>query len=189
MFYKLCRPFIEMFIHLVFRPTIEGRENIPSDGPLILAGNHTDYLDCLLIISAIKKPVHFLGKHTLFEGIKGYFVKAMKVIPVDRTKSKNEEAKRASLEVLKAREILGIFPEGTINRSSRTILPFKMGAVYFSHKTASPIVPFVIEGKFVPFKTSIKITFLPPMSAEDDDLEMENWRLMNTISEKLEGKM
>lgn len=180
MFYRLARVFIKSIIKVTFNPEVVGLENVPKSGSLILAGNHTDNLDCLLLISTIERPIHFLGKHTLFKGIKKYLFRAMKVIPVDRTKKRNREAIASSIEVLKKGEILGIFPEGTINKTSKPVLPFKMGVVYLSAKTTSNIVPFIITGKFKK-KENLKIEFLAPYIVKTGDLVRENEDLMYKI--------
>ena len=162
MLYKTVRLFVKVLFALIFHPRIIGRENIPSSGPVILAGNHTNNLDCLLLISTTKREINFLGKHILFEGHKGHIMRSMKVIPVDRTKKKNPEALNEASRRLELQEALGIFPEGTINRTDNTILPFKMGTIYLAQKTASPIVPFIIKGKYRPFKNDLTLTFLKP---------------------------
>lgn len=113
----------------------------------------------------------------------------MHVIPVDRTKAKNDRALTTSEHILKNGEALGIFPEGTINRTSNAILPFKMGVVYLSKKTNSPIVPFVITGKYRCFKRGLKLTFLEPIEVTDEHLQNENESLMSKIRIELEGKI
>ncbi len=189
MIYKILRCAIALFMNLIYRPTIEGKENIPLQGSVILAGNHTDYLDWFLVVSSTKRTVHFLGKHTLFKWPLKSLMRAMHVIPVDRTKAKNDQSLTASERVLKNGEALGIFPEGTINRTSNEILPFKMGAVYLSKKTNSPIVPFVITGKYRCFKRGLKLTFLEPIEVIDEHLQNENESFMAKIKRKLEGKI
>ena len=68
--YVLVRPIISFLFKLFYRPTIVGKENIPSDGGVVLAGNHTNNFDCLLLLSSTKRPIHFLAKIELFRGIK-----------------------------------------------------------------------------------------------------------------------
>lgn len=185
-FYKMVHPLIKLFICIAYRPLITGKENIPRNGKVVLAGNHTNYLDCLLLMSSISRPIHFLGKHTLFKGKKRILFKAMGVIPVDRTKEKNREAITHASNVLKNGGIVGIFPEGTINRSEELLLPFKMGAVYLSAKNSTPLVPFAITGTYkVITKNKIHIEFLPPRSCSDD-LKCENSDFMDDLKVVLE---
>ncbi len=184
--YKFARPIITVLFKIIYRPTIVGRENIKENVPLVLVGNHTNNLDCLLLISSTKRVIHFLGKHTLFKGIKKPIFKGMGVIPVDRTKEHNHEALESALDTLKENRVVGIFPEGTINRTDDIIMPFKIGAVKMSKETDAYITPFVITGKYIPFKKSIKVTFLEPYQIKDENLEKENENLMKKVSTMLE---
>ena len=79
---------------------------------------------------------------------------------------------------------IGIFPEGTINRTKDIIMPFKIGAVKMSHDTNSKIVPFIITGKYRVFGKSVRIEFLKPISI-GEDLSKENDRLMDIVKDKL----
>ncbi len=180
--YKIVRPIITLLFKVIFRPTYIGKENIKKNSPLVLAGNHTNNLDCLLLISSTKREIHFLGKHTLLKGIKGIIFKYMGVIPVDRGALHNHESLTSAIEVLNKGHVIGIFPEGTINRTSDLIMNFKLGAVKMAKETDAYITPFVITGKYIPFKKSIKIIFLEPYLIENDDLLKENERLMNKVS-------
>lgn len=185
--YKFVRPIITFLFKIIYRPTIKGRENISESERLVLAGNHTNNFDCLLLISSTKRCIHFLGKHTLLTGLKGKIFKGMGVIPVDRTKNKNHDSLIAAENILNQHGVIGIFPESTINREKKTtILPFKMGAVKMAHDTSSKIVPFVIKGSYQIFRKNITIEFLKPIKIESDNLELENKILMRIITEKLE---
>ena len=182
MLYKIVRPFVKLFVRLCFHPKIINAENIPPSGPVILAGNHTSNFDALLLMSTTKRPISFLGKHTLPR----FFVRYLHVIPVDRTKSRNPEALRLAREVLKEDNIVGIFPEGTINRTAELTMPFKMGAVSLAAKNSAPLVPFIITGKYALLKGNLKIKFLSPRQIMKDDIQYENARLMADIGSIIE---
>lgn len=183
-FYKMAKSLVAVIFWTLYRPEIEGKENIPKKGSLIFAGNHTNNLDCLLLISVTSRQIHFLAKHTLFKGPSKILMSAMGAIPVDRTKPKNEEAIAKSKHILESKEAICIFPEGTINRTEAVILPFKMGAVYLSSKTNSPLIPFIITGEYKVFKKSIRIRFLKPITCTRD-LKIENASLMKKIEKEL----
>lgn len=182
--YKIVRPLVKALFIVIYRPKIIGRENILKDERIVLAGNHTNNFDCLLLLSSTKRPIHFLGKHTLFKGPKKIIFKCMGVIPVDRTKKRNSEALRKAIDVLNEEKVIGIFPEGTINRTDDIILPFKMGAVKMAYESNSKIVPFVITGKYRPFKNDLKIEFSKPLEM-GSDLKKENNNIMKLISDML----
>lgn len=184
--YRIARPIIKGFMKSFFRIEIEGETNIPNDGKCILAGNHTNNLDPLLLISSTTRTIRFLAKKELYKGIfKSIFLSAG-TIPVDRS-IKDKLAKEETIKALNKDSLLCIFPEGTINRTSEIILPFKYGVVSFASKTNSPIVPFTIKGKYKLFRKSVSIKFLKPYYLESNDLKKENQKLMNIIKVELEG--
>lgn len=184
--YKISRQIIKLFMYL-YRPTIIGKENIPLNGKCILAGNHTNNLDSLLLISITKRNIRFLAKKELFKGIFKPLFLLLGIIPVDRNK-KDEKAKNKAKEALENNELICIFPEGTINRTNNTILQFKYGTVSFASATSSPIVPFIITGKYKIFRKKIKIKFLPAYNLETNNLEIENKKLMEKIKKELESE-
>ena len=182
--YRIVRTLGYPIFLLLYRPEFEGRNNIPKSGSVILAGNHTNNLDAAIMLAGPTRVVHMLAKKELFKSkISNAFFRSMGCIPVDR-KIHDENAKSEAIEVLKNNEVIGIFPEGTVNRTNDIILPFKYGAVSFAKKTGAYIVPFTITGKYKLFRRSIKITYGKPYKVTDD-LEIENKKLMNKITKML----
>ena len=182
--YRIVRTLGYPIFLLLYRPEFEGRNNIPKSGSVILAGNHTNNLDAAIMIAGPKRVVHMLAKKELFKSkISNAFFRSMGCIPVDR-KIHDEYAKSEAIKVLKNNEVIGIFPEGTVNRTNDIILPFKYGAVSFAKKTGAYIVPFTITGKYKLFRRNIKITYGKPYKVTDD-LEIENKKLMNIITKML----
>ena len=184
MFYKIVKPPVTLLFKLLFRPKIIGIDNIPNDGRILLAGNHTKWLDPVLLVAVTKRQVHFLAKEELFHGITKFIVKGMGCVPVNR-KIHDKNALESTYEFLEKDLCIGIFPEGTINRTDDTILPFKIGAVKACSKTNTKLVPFIITGKYKPFRKGIKLEFLKPIKI-GKDLEKENKKLMDIVSKKLE---
>lgn len=184
LFYKLIKLILTPLVYLFFRPTIIGIKNIPQKGPVILAGNHTKWLDPILLCAIVKKrQVHFLAKIELFKGPSHIITKGMGAIPVNR-KIHDKKALETAISALQQGLCIGIFPEGTINRTKNTILPFKIGAVKMQKETQATLVPFVITGKYKLFQRKIKIQFLDPIQKEED-LEKANQRLMDLIEDKI----
>lgn len=184
LFYKIVKPPVKLLFKLLFRPQVIGLENIPKDGRILLAGNHTKWLDPVLLVILTNRQVHFLAKEELFHGITKFIVKGMGCVPVNR-KIHDKNALESTYEFLEKELCIGIFPEGTINRTNDIILPFKMGAVKACSKTKTKLVPFIITGKYKLFRKSIKVEFLKPLKV-GDDLEKENKKFMNIVSKKLE---
>ena len=176
--YKLLRPLDKVFMKL-YRPTYIGLDNIPKEGAIILAGNHTAKLDSLLLMSTTKRCIHFLAKIELFQGPKKLFFQQVGIIPVDR-KRKNPEAVNLAKEYLLENEVIGIFPESTINRTNDIIMPFKYGAVKLAKDTGAPIVPFSITHEYKLFKKSVTICFDKPYKVTGD-IEKENKKLEEKV--------
>ena len=182
-FYKVVRPIVSFLVRLLFHPKITGLKNIPKTGRVVLAGNHTRWLDPVMLVGIVKRPIHFLAKEELFHGITKFIVKGMGCVPVNR-KIHDKFALSTAEEYLNKDLCVGIFPEGTINRTDNIIIPFKIGAVKSSYDTNSLLVPFVITGKYKLIGRSVRIEFLKPIKI-DKDLDKENDKLMRLIELKI----
>lgn len=180
--YKIAKPIITILFKILYRPTIVGKENIPKKGRIVLAGNHTNNFDCLLLISSTKRCIHFLAKAELMKGSKKIIFKNMGIIPVNR-KIKDKKSLQTAIETLNHDKTIGIFPEGTINRTNDIIMPFKIGAVKMAYETNALIVPFSITGKYKLFNNKLKIIFGEPFKITDSNLDNENKKLMDKVSD------
>lgn len=176
--YKILIP-LDKLVMSLYRVKYINKENIPKEGPIILAGNHTSHLDPLLLMSSTTRPIHFLAKIELCKGIKKYFFKGVGIIPVDRSK-KNPQAIKLSEEYLLSKEVICIFPEATINRTKSIIMPFKYGTVKLAAKTNAKIIPFSITGKYKFLRPSITICFGTPYQVTKDP-EKDNQILENKV--------
>lgn len=183
LFYRAVRVPLAACFKAVYRPTLTGTENIPENGRVILAGNHTNYFDCLLVASATKRCVHYLAKDELMRGPLKLIFGSLGIIPVNR-RQKDKAALETAEAMLRDEKFIGIFPEGTINRTDDIIMPFKFGAVKMARDTETPIIPFVITGKYKPFKRNVKIRFFEPMTV-GENLEDANNALMNTVKTEI----
>ena len=112
--YKIAKPILGAIYKLWYNPKVIGAENIPTDGPIVVAGNHIHIMDQCNVIIATKRCLHYMAKKEYFDGKFAFFFKAVGCIPVDRSK-KDETATASALEVLNNGLALGIFPEGTRN--------------------------------------------------------------------------
>jgi len=176
--YKILRPIITILFKLLFRPRIIGKENIKNNGRIILAGNHTNNLDCALLISSTKRNIHFLAKVELFKGIKKILFANMGLIPVNR-KVKDHNSLEMAYNYLNNDKVIGIFPEGTFGKGK--VLPFKIGAVKMAYETNCEIVPFAITGTYKLFSKDLRIIFGKPIKLKSNDLEKENEKLRNIV--------
>ena len=189
-FYRFfARPFIGLPLKFFIRPKVIGYENIPKDGRCIIAGNHTNNLDSVILAAINKRVVHFLAKDSLLKGWKKPLFVGMAIIPVNRA-IHDKNALNNAIIALEEERLIGVFPESTINRTKKTtILPFKIGAVKMAAETGAPIVPFVITGEYKLFSKDLCIEFLKPIKvSKKEDLTKDNEKLMKIISKKLEEK-
>ena len=175
--YKILIP-LDKFYMSFYLPKKINKEIIPKKDSIILAGNHTSNLDALLLMSCTNRGIRFLAKKELCKGkIKTWFFKSVGIIPVDRSK-KNPEVIKEACYYLNNKEAIGIFPEGTINKTKDIIMPFKYGAVKMAKETNSMIIPFAISGKYRLFRKSVKIIFGTPYrvtgSIEEENTKLEN---------------
>ncbi len=186
MFYKIFSPIVSILFFLIFLPKVKGRENIPEKEAAILAGNHKSNLDCFMVIMSTRRCVHFLAKAELFKlRFFNWFFRNSGLIPVYRN-GKDKKARETAIECLKSGELVGIFPEGRLNKEDRkTVLPFKIGAVKMAKETGCHIVPFTIRGRYIPFTRSIEIVFQEPYFVTEDNIQAENEILKRKVCSKL----
>ncbi len=187
--YMVLKPPAVLLFRILFRPRIIGANNIPETGGIVLAGNHKTSWDCFMVMAGTKRCVHFLAKSELFGNFfTKWFFSSAGLIPVNRNK-KNKTALINAKAYLERNCIVGIFPEGGVNKTKNALLPFKIGAVKMAKDTETRIVPFTINGRYIPFAGSIEIIFQKPFYVSSDDLLDENENLKRLVSLNLKHKV
>ncbi|MFJ4966426.1 1-acyl-sn-glycerol-3-phosphate acyltransferase [Streptomyces sp. ADI96-02] len=153
-YYVLKYVVLGPLLRLLFRPRIEGLENIPDDGAAIVAGNHLSFSDHFLMPAILKRRITFLAKAEYFTGpgIRGRltaaFFRSAGQIPVDRSgKEAGQAAIREGLGVLGRGELLGIYPEGTRSHDGR-LYKGKVGVAVMAITARAPVVPCAMVGTF-----------------------------------------
>lgn len=155
MFYYLLKyVLLGPLLRLVFRPRIEGLENVPATGPAIVAGNHLSFSDHFLMPAILKRRITFLAKAEYFTGpglrgrLTAFFFRSAGQIPVDRS---GQEAGRAAIReglgVLRRGELLGIYPEGTRSHDGR-LYKGKVGVAVMALTAGVEVVPCAMIGTF-----------------------------------------
>lgn len=178
--YRILRPIGVFLFKALYRIKVVNKDYIPKDGPILLVGNHKHNYDCISLMCGTKRTIHFLAKKELMDK-QGWLFKHLGIIPVDRS-NKNQEAISEAIDLINNDEVVGIFPEGTFNKTEYVVMPFKYGAVKIASETKVPVVPFAISGEYRKFRKGLKIVFGKPYYIIDKkDLTKENIKLMNKV--------
>ncbi len=153
-------------LKLAFRPWVEGLENVPAEGPAILASNHLSFSDSFFLPAVLDRKVTFIAKAEYFTtpGVKGKltaaFFKGVGQLPVDRSGARGagEAAVRSGIDVLERGELFGIYPEGTRSPDGRLYRGKPGGLARVALATGAPVIPVAMidtekvqpPGKVVP---------------------------------------
>lgn len=129
--------------------TVTGVDNLPTSGGAVVAINHTSYLDFTFAglpayQQGLGRKVRFMAKQEVFDHkITGPIMRSLRHIPVDR--QDGSASYDAAVRMLKAGELVGVYPEATISRSFE-IKEFKTGAARMAIEAGVPIVPHIVWG-------------------------------------------
>jgi 1-acyl-sn-glycerol-3-phosphate acyltransferase len=139
-------------LRAVFRPWIRGEENIPAEGAAILASNHLSFSDSIFLPLMLRRRVTFLAKMDYFTGrgikgrLKAGFFKGVGQLPLDRSGgSTSNAALETGLRLLRAGNLLGIYPEGTRSPDSR-LYRGKTGVARMALEAKVPVIPVAMIG-------------------------------------------
>jgi 1-acyl-sn-glycerol-3-phosphate acyltransferase len=146
-YWVLKKALLGPWLKLIFRPWVEGLENVPSSGAAILASNHLSFSDSFFLPLVVPRRVTFLAKQEYFtgRGLKGWFTKAffssIGQVPINRSSG---SAAKAALEtgktILAEGKLLGIYPEGTRSPDGR-LYRGKTGVARMALEARVPVIP------------------------------------------------
>jgi 1-acyl-sn-glycerol-3-phosphate acyltransferase len=146
--YQLTKIVAGPFLHLLWRPRIEGAHHVPVSGPAILASNHLSIADSTFLPLMLPRQVSFVAKAEYFKGnpLMAAYLRATGQLPIDRDSA---SAARATLEaaadVLRRGELFGIYPEGTRSPDGR-LYKGKVGVAWLALTTGAPVLPVAMIG-------------------------------------------
>jgi 1-acyl-sn-glycerol-3-phosphate acyltransferase len=170
--YRIAAAVVTPLMRAWFRIRVEGQEQIPEAGPVILASNHRSNMDPVLLASAVKRPVAFMAKAELFVGPLGWIMRWIGQFPVRRG-GIDRDALRRTDAILARGSMLGLFPEGT--RGDGTFSAVHSGLAYIVVRQRCPVLPVVISGTervrrrfgWLPFASPVRIVIGPPIDLPD----------------------
>jgi 1-acyl-sn-glycerol-3-phosphate acyltransferase len=145
--YWLARFLCKVFCTVLFRMRVYGRENVPGQGALILAGNHQSFLDPVFCGISVKRHLTYVARDTLFQSrFFGWLIGSVNAIPIGRDKA-DIAAMRMIIDRLRQGAGVCLYPEGTRTGDGR-IAPIKPGFGMLCRRSKAAVVPVLIDGGF-----------------------------------------
>jgi 1-acyl-sn-glycerol-3-phosphate acyltransferase len=147
MYWLLKHVLLGPVLRLIYRPKVDGLDNVPSEGPAILASNHLSFIDSMFIPLLVKRRVVYLGKADYFDKRRTrWFMRAVGVIPVRREGgSAGEAAIQTGIQALRDGNIIAIYPEGTRSPDGR-LYRGKTGVARMVLEAQAPVIPVAVSG-------------------------------------------
>ncbi len=164
-----------------FRWRVIDPQNVPLEGPAILASNHTSFIDPPLVGAALHRPMNYLARENLFRyPVIGWILHSWNAVPVDRDGG-GARGLRSILDRLLQGGIIILFPEGTRSRNGK-IQPARSGIGLTVIKSLAPVIPVRVFGTFeaygrhitLPRPFPIAVRFGVPIDFTDLRTEAEN---------------
>ncbi len=134
-----------LFCIVWHRVDVTGRENIPSDGPVILAANHTSALDPMLMQAGSMRLIRWLMLTKYQLKPLNFLWRSIKPIALDRNGGDISKIRKV-VDVLKDGQIVGIYPEGGLQRKVRELQPMEPGIGMIAKRSGATVVPIWISG-------------------------------------------
>ena len=150
--YGLSRVVIGPILRVMGRPKIVGLENIPPEGPAILASNHLSVIDSMYLPLMIGRPVVFPAKAEYFAArgplgrLWAAYLRSTNQLQMDREGARAAQATlEAALDLLRAGELFGFYPEGTRSPDGR-LYRGRSGIGYLALNSGAPVIPVAMMG-------------------------------------------
>lgn len=138
-----------LLISVLYRVRANGLERIPDEGPALLVCNHVSFMDALIIMGSVRRPVRFVMYYKIFKvPVLGFVFRAAKAIPIAGGKEHPKLMARAFDAVdaaLAEGELVCIFPEGGLTLDGE-IAPFRPGAEKILARRPVPVIPMALRG-------------------------------------------
>ena len=160
-FYNIFSKITNVLFKIFYKVKINGLENIPKDGRLVICSNHMGLTDPVLLAALIPRELNYMAKKELFDNkLLGFLIKNLGAFPVDR-ESSGLTAIKTAIKLLKNDQVFAMFPQGTWVKDE-TSQDVKPGIAMISVKGKSPIIPIHIDTQYELFK-EIKLNIGKPI--------------------------
>lgn len=144
MIYSILKTLLKLIFLVTLRMRYEGTENIPKEGPLVIASNHVSLLDPPVLGTCSTRKVHFMAKQELFVPLLGFIYRTLGAFPVRRGGA-DRAAIKHGIDILQSGKVLAIFPEGTRSKTGK-LGKAEPGALMMASKARAAIVPSCVIG-------------------------------------------
>lgn len=188
MILKFLKWLVRIFLHIFYPFKIEGEENIPETGGIMLCSNHISFLDPVLYVAVCKRQINFMAKSDLFDFKPfGALLRYSGAFPVKRGKG-DKGAINEAVNLVKSGEVMGIFVEGM-----RTANPdyspqrAKSGAAIIAASTGADVIPAAViykSGRPKPFRRCV-IRIGKPIPADEIKIEDMNKTQIRNVTERI----
>lgn len=179
----IIKSIFRVIAEILYRPRVNGKENLPKQGAAIICANHIHQLDSAVLIATAKRKINILAKDDLFTGvIAKWFAKIFGIYPIKR-ESADIQAIKISLTLLKNNELLAVFPEGTRHGLEKGVKP-KNGAIVMAIKAGVPIIPVGIQGSFKLFR-KVKLNIGKPIDFNKYKNDAKNKEIIDGLTNEL----
>ena len=188
------RPLLRTCARLLVRLTlhdvsVEGLENLPRSGKVLLAANHTSYVDAFALVALMPIDFVFVAKREVASWpFMGRLIRKRGELTVDRLDSQQGVADAAAIrEAIEAGRAVLFFPEGTFTWSAG-LRPFRLGAFKTAVETGTPVVPIAVHGlrailrprQWLLRPGSARVRIAPPVTPEGSD-----WRAVVALRDRV----
>ena len=133
--------------HSIYKLRVVNSSRVPEQGGALLIANHISYVDAILVLAVLKRPVRFIMYRKLYElPVINLFCRVLKVIPIDREEGPKAivRALTEARKAIESGELVCIFPEGVLTRTGN-MLPFNKGFEHIMKGLDAPIIPLYLD--------------------------------------------